>query len=352
MAYIRTIIAAVIGGVLFSLIHAPLPWTLGPIVSVALVGLVQKQPMVWNLQVRNAALVLLGYAMGRPFTLATLQAIAEQLPLMLLATLVTVSAGVFTGWIMYRQTKINFTSCLLGCVPGGLSQMVVLAAEMKDVDLTAVTIMQTLRMLAVVFTIPFLTIHILTDGSVGEGAWEAALQAADMTTALVFALVAVAGAVVGTKLHLPTAAMLGPILATAGFAIATGLPAPAVPQPLLYAAQLCVGAFIGMSIELQRIVSYQGMGPVLIGGVLLVLLVSMGMGTAVAVLTGESFATAFLSTAPGGLTEMGITALTVGANISTMTAYQLTRLLFIMLVFPYIAKGIVAFYQKKICQVK
>ena len=181
----------------------------------------------------------------------------------------------------------------------------------------------------------------------GEGAWEAALQAADMTTALVFALVAVAGAVVGTKLHLPTAAMLGPILATAGFAIATGLPAPAVPQPLLYAAQLCVGAFIGLSIELQRIVSYQGMGPVLIGGVLLVLLVSMGMGTAVAVLTGESFATAFLSTAPGGLTEMGITALTVGANIATMTAYQLTRLLFIMLVFPYIAKGIVAIYQKK-----
>ena len=73
----------------------------------------------------------------------------------------------------------------------------------------------------------------------------------------------------------------------------------------------------------------------------------MGMGVAVSALTGETFATSFLSTAPGGLTEMGITALTVGANISTMTAYQLTRLLFIMLVFPYVAKGVVALYERK-----
>ncbi|SFT63260.1 hypothetical protein SAMN02910356_01390 [Selenomonas sp. GACV-9] len=348
MEYVRTIIAALLGGVLFYFINAPLPWTLGPIVVVALIGLVRKRPMVWSLRIRNVALVLLGYAMGRPFTIATLQAILDQLPLMLLATFVTVCAGIFTGWLMYRKTGLNFTSCLLGCVPGGLSQMVVLAAEMEDVDLTAVTIMQTLRMLAVVFTIPFLTIHMLSDGPVDGGAEADLLPAADMTTMLMFALVAIAGAVVGKKIHLPTATMLGPILATAGFVIATGMTAPAVPQPLLYAAQLCVGAFIGISVELQRIVSYHGMGPVLLGGVLLVLAVSMGMGTVVAMLTGETFATAFLSTAPGGLTEMGITALTVGANISTMTAYQLTRLLFIMLVFPYVAKGIVAFYEKRI----
>lgn len=41
---------------------------------------------------------------------------------------------------------------------------------------------------------------------------------------------------------------------------------------------------------------------------------------------------------------MGITALVVGADSSTMVAYQLTRLLFIMLVFPYIARAIVALY--------
>lgn len=348
MAYIRTIIAALLGGILFSYIQAPLPWTLGPIVVVALVGLVQKHPMTWSLGIRNTALVLLGYAMGRPFTAETLQAIFSQLPLMLLATFITVSAGVFTGWLMYRRTGLNFTTCLLGCVPGGLSQMVVLAAEMKDVDLTAVTIMQTLRMLSVVFVIPFLTIHVLSDGGVSEIGGMTETATADVSTILLFAATAVIGAVIGRIIHLPTATMLGPILATAGLVIATGMTAPAVPQTLLYAAQLCVGAYIGASIELQRIVSYHGMGPVLFGGVLMVLIISMGMGMVVAGMTGETLATSFLSTAPGGLTEMGITALTVGANISTMTAYQLTRLLFIMLVFPYVARGIAAFYEKRL----
>lgn len=347
MGYIRTMFLAIVGGWLFSYINAPLPWTLGPIVLVSLVGLVQKHPMVWSIKIRNVALVLLGYAMGRPFTIETLQAIAAQLPLMLLATFVTVSAGIFTGWLMYKKTAINFTTCLLGCVPGGLSQMVVLAAEMKNVDLTAVTIMQTLRMLSVVFSIPFLTIHILSDGPVTAGAGMDFATTADMSSVLMWAAVAVLGAIVGKWIHLPTATMLGPILAVAAVVIMTDWTAVPVPQPLLYAAQLCVGAFIGSSIELQRIVSYQGMGPVLLGGVLLVLSVSMGMGVMVSALTGETFATSFLSTAPGGLTEMGITALTVGANISTMTAYQLTRLLFIMLIFPYVAKGVVALYERK-----
>lgn len=347
MAYIRTVIAALLGGLLFSYIRAPLPWTLGPIVVVAVVGLVQKHPMTWSLKIRNVALILLGYAMGRSFTVETLQAIFSQLPLMLLVTLITVSAGVLTGWLMYRRTKLNFTTCLLGCVPGGLSQMVVLAAEMKDVDLTAVTIMQTLRMLSVVFVIPFLTIHVLSGGAVADDVGTVG-AAPDMLTLLIFAVAVVAGAVVGRIVHLPTATMLGPILVTAGMVIATGMTAPAVPQPLLYAAQLCVGAYIGASIELQRIVNYHGMGKVLFGGVLMVLAVSMGMGMIISAMTGETLATSFLSTAPGGLTEMGITALTVGANISTMTAYQLTRLLFIMLVFPYLARGIAALYEKRL----
>ncbi len=83
------------------------------------------------------------------------------------------------------------------------------------------------------------------------------------------------------------------------------------------------------------------MGPVLFGGVLLVLMVSMIMGLFVSHVTTASLVTGFLSTAPGGLAEMGIVALEVGADTATMTAYQLTRLLFIMLVFPYIMRWFV-----------
>ena len=217
--------------------------------------------------------------------------------------------------------------------------MGILADELPDADLTAVTIMQTLRMLSVVFCIPFLATHVLPSEAGTHGA--AAAAAASPETILLFAAVAVLSALLAVRLHLPTATMLGPILGTGAFLLVTGLSAPAVPIHLINAAQICVGSYIGAHIDLRQIKEYHGMGRVLAGGVLFVLLVSMGMGWLVTCVTGAGLATAFLSTAPGGLTEMGITALVVGADISTMTAYQLTRLLFIMLAFPYIAKWIV-----------
>lgn len=339
MNYLLTLLVAIVGGIAMSLLHAPLPSTLGPITSVSLCSLLLRRRFRWPLGVRNTALILLGYAMGRPFNAETGHAILTQLPIMLTATVITVAAGVLTAYLMVRHTEINFTSCLLGCVPGGLSQMVILADELPDADLTAVTIMQTLRMLSVVFCIPFLATHVLPSEAGTHGA--AAAAAASPETILVFAAVAVLSALLAVRLHLPTATMLGPILGTGTFLLVTGLTAPAVPIHLINAAQICVGSYIGAHIDLRQIKEYHDMGPVLAGGVLFVLLVSMGMGWLVTCVTGAGLATAFLSTAPGGLTEMGITALVVGADISTMTAYQLTRLLFIMLAFPYIAKAIV-----------
>ena len=345
MNLLMTLVLAICGGIVLQFLHVPLPWTLGPIVALSLASLVLRRRFYWSLKVRNIALILLGYAMGRPFTLAAGQAILSQLPLMLAATMVTVGAGIFTGWLMYKKTGINFTSCLLGCVPGGLSQMVILADEIKDADLTAVTIMQTMRMLSVVFVVPFLTMHVLPAAApMGQNAVVPATVPGEMI--LLFAGVAIFGAVLGRMLHLPTATLLGPILSTGAFLVYTGMTAPVVPAFYINLAQICVGSYIGTSVNLRKLGDYHGMGPCLFAGIAVVLLTSMLMGAGVSFFTGASFATGFLSTAPGGLTEMGITALIVGADISTMTAYQLVRLLFIMLVFPYIAKGIVYLYRK------
>ncbi|MCR5757819.1 MAG: AbrB family transcriptional regulator [Selenomonas sp.] len=340
--FIFTIIIATCGGFLFAEINAPLPWTLGPILAVAITSLFLKRQLHWPLFIRNLALIPLGYSMGRPFTVETGQAILNQLPFMLLATFVTISAGIFSAWLMCRHTKINFTSCLLGCVPGGLSQMVILAAEMKEADLTAVTIMQTLRMLSVVFVIPFLVIHVLPAADSA-----APIDLPPASNAFSFFLVAVSGALIGKFIKLPTAPLLGPLLATAIFIIIAEDTAPLIPVHYLNAAQICVGSYIGSSIDLRKLREYHGMGPVLIGSVLFVLAISMGMGVMLALLTPSTIVTTFLATAPGGLAEMGITALVVGADSSTMTAYQLTRLLFIMLCYPLIVRWILAHYQQK-----
>ena len=342
----KTLCLAVLTGLLFDFLQVPLPWTLGPIAGVALYALKTGKQIYWPSRVRNAALILLGYAMGRPFTMETGQAIMSQLPIMLGATLVTVLTGLIVGWITYKKTGISLMTCLLGCVPGGLSQMIILADEMEDTDQTAVTIMQTLRMLSVVFVVPFLTMHLLPSPAAPVQA-AAAVVPDGNGSMLAFAAVAVFGAVLGKAIKLPTAYLLGPILSTGLYILLTGAVAPLVPLHYINAAQVCVGTYIGTSINLAKIKEYHGLGSCLTGGVGFVLFVSLVMGYIVAEVTGAAFVTAFLSTAPGGLAEMGITALIVGADISTMTAYQLVRLLFIMLLFPAIAKFLVARHKQQ-----
>ncbi|MDO9229797.1 MAG: AbrB family transcriptional regulator [Syntrophales bacterium] len=54
--------------------------------------------------------------------------------------------------------------------------------------------------------------------------------------------------------------------------------------------------------------------------------------------TPASLLTAFLSTAPGGLTEMGIVALTLGADVAFVLAYQLFRFFCILLAAPFLLR--------------
>lgn len=343
---LKALCLSVTVGALFALVNVPLPWTLGPIAAISLYSLKTGERMYWPITIRNTALIVLGYAMGRPFTVETGYKILEHLPLMLIATLITVFVGILVGYITHRKTGISLETCLLGCVPGGLSQMVVLAEEMENTDQTAVTIMQTVRMLSVVFSVPFLTMHVLHDGDPIAAMANSHLPAASNQEILIYICVAIAGAFLARFLRLPTAFLLGPILFTGAFILGTGIPAPVVPSYMISIAQICVGTYIGSSINLAKIKRYHGLMPCLFVGVAGVLLVSLFTGYMVVALTSVSFVTAFLSTAPGGLAEMGITALIVGADISTMTAYQLVRLLFIMLLFPIIVKLIIKFQNR------
>ena len=111
-----------------------------------------------------------------------------------------------------------------------------------------------------------------------------------------------------------------------------GLETPPVPVSLLHVAQLLIGAYIGLLLKPHMI---RLPNKVLVAGVLnAVALIAITYVGSVMVqwLLGYSFATSFLSTAPGGLDQMGLLAAAVGADISTVTVFQLFRLLFIFLV--------------------
>ena len=147
-------------------------------------------------------------------------------------------------------------------------------------------------------------------------------------------LVASCSVYVGKWLRIPVPHFLTPVLLTLVLQI-TQITTPVIPSELLHVAQLLIGAYIGLLLK-PHILKLPK--KILVAGVVsaILLLVIAGVSSIwIGKFLHLSFGTSFLSTAPGGLDQMGILAAAVGADISVVTLFQLLRLLIIfILVLP------------------
>lgn len=330
---LATLAAAAAGGFLFAQIHIPLPWMLGPLVSVIALSRLNPARVCWPQSLRNLGLVILGYVMGRPFTTDVGLYVLAQLPLMLAMTMALILFSLAVGYITHRQTGLTLATAVLATVPGGLSQMVVLGEEIASADVSVVTFMQTIRMLAVVFTVPFLAMHGLAGAAGPAAAASAAFADISAAAALPFLAALVLGTWLAVRSGLPTPYLLGPVLATAALVLA-GLPAPSMPPVLIIVAQIFIGAAMGLNMNLSSLSSWRLILICTLVNVAAVILLALLIGYFLAGAIPTTLVTAFLSAAPGGMAEMGVTALAVGADVSVVVGYHMFRLLFILLVLP------------------
>lgn len=331
---IETLLVALVAALLFTWMHVPLAWMLGPLAGVMGWRMLTKRRMFWPIQLRQGALIILGYMLGSSFTRDTAGEIVHQLPYMLGSTFLIVLASMTMGYFVARFSHSNLASGFFGSVPGGLSQMVVLGEEVTGVDATVVTFMQTIRVISVVFLVPFLTLNGLAGKSstlivpVSLGDWKGYA---------LFTVIAVGGALLGQKIHLPAGYLTGSLLATA-IAVVLGLPAPHLPTWVITLSQLCIGTYIGLLMKPDPSHDFKRLGILTIvsSGILVVL--SFLIGYVLSKVNPISVSTGFLSTAPGGMAEMGLTASMVHADLSMVSAYQLFRVFFVMFALPPLLK--------------
>ncbi|NLI14061.1 AbrB family transcriptional regulator [Pelotomaculum propionicicum] len=338
---VETILVSLTGGLLFRLLHLPLPWMLGSLTAVMLWRLAAGRNLLWPVKIRNCGLVILGYLMGSSFTIGTSLQIIKQLPAMLLATSSIILFSLVIGYITSRRTGISLATGIIGSVPGGLTQMVVLSEEIPGTDLTVVTFMQTLRLLSSVFIVPFLVIHGLSGNA--QQAIAATMPSVNNTVIqphwnqLLFAFVAITAAWVAVKTRMPTPFLLGPLLGSA-ILVLIGFKAPYTPPFFVFISQLSIGAYLGLSINPTSLENWKKLLPYILGGSIAVVFFSLGIGLLLTRLHSLDLISAFLGTAPGGTTEMGLTAVLVGADVSLVTAYQMFRLLFILFIMPILLR--------------
>lgn len=338
----ETLAVTFMGGLLFTLLDVPLSWMLGPLTAVMLWQGLTKRELKWPVGFRNGGLLLLGYGMGLSFTAESARQIVGQLPSMLLATLLTVGFSLGFAWLTARQTGITLQSSVIGSIPGGLTQMVVLSEEIEGADKTVVSFMQTIRLLTVIFVVPFLAAHGLADsaapgaGVLPQSAVPEPLGIPAWGVPLITALV-IASALLAVRLKLPTPWFLGPIIAAAALTV-TSSGAPHLPTPLVLAAQWSLGIYLGQGIRFSALEGWRRLLPFSLVGAIAVVVLSLGLSYGYSLVLPISLVTAFLSTAPGGMTEMGVTAAAVGGDVSMVVAYQMFRILFILFIVPYLLR--------------
>ena len=329
---LKTLLFAAAGGLIFQLLHSPLPWMLGPLAATILYHTLSGGRACWPVQLRNLGLIVIGYSMGRTVTPEAVGEILTNLPAMFAVTLLTVTFCMAVGYFTHRRTGISFASGMLGSIPGGLAQMVLLTEEIEDADVTVVTFLQMMRVLTVVFCVPF-----IADGigpmPAGTTAPLTAAGALAWTAAIPAILAAPLGAWLAALLKLPIPSLLGPIFATAAAVLISG-EAPRVPPLVMNPALVFFGTYFGTIISLESIKKLGKIFPYAIGGGVAILAFTFLVAYGLTLVVPATMLSSFLATAPGGLSEVGVVALALHADVAFIMAYQLFRLFSILLLLP------------------
>lgn len=336
---LTTLLVSIAGGYVFYLLHIPLPWILGPMAFVLLGSARWKNRFEWSKPLQNAGMMIVAYTMGLSFTAAVVAEIAKYLPAMLIMTVILVLLSVALAVVLSRLTKAGFLTMLMGTVPGGLSQVVLLAQETKGVNVTVVTVMQVMRLMTIIVMVPLLLFspvvgetHRIGEAAMGggtaaalDGFWSAAADYA------LFAAVCMLCAWLAKRLKVPTAPLLGPLFGTAALQIA-GLPGPELPPIVLIGAQIFIGAYLGLLFKPAEFTDRTRTLTLAFISSLLLIAGTFVQSWMLSANDPMSLSTALLSLAPGGMDQMSLIAHEIDADISIVVVYQLFRLLFMFFI--------------------
>ncbi|WP_442598701.1 AbrB family transcriptional regulator [Neobacillus sp. D3-1R] len=348
--FLGTLVIALIGGFLFSLIKIPVPWLLGSMTAILITSRFRLfHFFTWPSWIRDIGLIIVGYSMGLSFTKSALLQMVVKLPSMLVMTLTIILFGAGMAYFFSRLTGVDYPTALTGSIPGGLSQIITFAEEVKNIDITTVAFLQVTRVLMIVFFVPLLIFSPLFPKGESSVATDLFLKEHgnfSIPLFILFMLISFVFALLGKKMKWPTPYLLGPIFSTAVLNI-IGFEGPPVPSALLVISQLMIGGYIGLLLKPEKL---QHKGRI----ITLALLNGMVMVAASFVLSllfvhfyHFTPVTAFLSLAPGGADQLGIIAHEVNADLSMVTGYQLFRVFFIYFAVPPLLKWVLVISQRK-----
>jgi len=309
-----------LGGSLFSWLGLPLPWMLGPLFCVGAAGI--SGVRVGEIRGgRQAGQLVVGTALGLYFSPEVTRHVLNLGGYIMGAAFTGIAIGVAGSYILKRTSGMDATTAFFASVPGGASEMAVLA-ERAGARFDQVALSHSIRVLMVVSTVP---IAVTLTGASGHDIYTQAASIISFPGLVVLALLASCLAFVFMKAGIPNAWLLGPLTVSVALTV-NGHSLTAIPAPLTVIAQVLIGCSLGSRFKPSlRNESRRLMLGIIVSSAFNLSL-SVLMGLSIAWMNGAPAPTMVLATAPGGLSEMCITAKILQLGVPLVTSYQVTRL--------------------------
>lgn len=331
IAALITLAAAVLGGALAQWVGLPLPWLLGSLLATAglAIGNVKifgQEPGV-PIVLRQIAIPVIGVMIGATVKGDIVHDMLGWWPSLLLLVPFALLVQLANFMVLWKLGRYDVATAFFGASPGGLIEALLLG-ERKGGNPALMSMQHFARIALCVAVIPVI-FTFWTGEVVGSAAGIQLGGGGALPSARDSLLLLVAGTFgyfAASRLHFPAAIMTGPLILSAIFHVA-GITDAGVPTLLVQGAQLVMGVTIGQRFTGQRRRTVvQALGLACVAASL-----SIGVAFGVAVLLSRlgvaGLDAVFLAYAPGGMSEMSLVAISIGANPVFVTAHHIIRII-------------------------
>ena len=323
-AIAKALVIGLCGGLLFNLARIPLAWMMGPMFAVGVAGI--SGIKVGEIRGgRQAGQLIIGCALGLYFTPDVTRHVLNFGGYILAAAFLAIVIGILGSQLLKRISGMTAVTAFFASAPGGAAEMAVLA-ERAGARFDQVALAHSIRVLMTVSIIP---ISVTLTGASGSQIYTPSTTAISVHGLVVLVTLAIFSALVFRKACVPNAWLLGPLCISLLITV-TGGSLSAIPPLLAIAAQILIGCSLGSRFKPSLRSESRRLMIGVIASALFTLSLSVCTGLCIAWLIGETAPTMVLATAPGGLSEMCITAKILKLGVPLVTSFQVARLAIVL----------------------
>jgi len=335
------LLLATLAGGLAQQLRVPLPWMIGPLFAIAILRMAGAH-FEGPSGGRQLGQWAIGTALGLYFTPEVLGQLSRNGPAIVLMAASAVAIGLLGALLLRRWTDISPATAFFAALPGGASEMVVLA-ERQGGAVDRVAAAHALRVVLVVSIVPFALVH-WSHG--GDEIFRPLATAVDWQRLPILLAASLTGVILFLALRVANAWVLGP-LACVGGLTALGQPLSGLPPELVNGGQLLLGVALGSRFSpsfFRAAPRFLGISALTTG---LALLLSGLFVSLLAYFIALPLPSLALAASPGGMAEMSVTAKVMHLSVPLVTATHVLRVVLLTVCAPPLCRHYLAWQDQR-----